>query len=139
MCARLKMVRWRRDLRQALGDNGVEVLLAGFYVDEFRTVTPVNPPGLRWDPNIMKLTCDQALMEKDLPSDQNHGERISNLILNIMNFLTLDTKFTLELPSEFINGRIPTLDTELWISRAGDSQRLMYSFYRKPMASRYWA
>ena len=96
-----------------------------------------NPRGLRWDPNIMKLTFDQAWMEEDLTSNQDHGERTSNLILNIMNSLTLDIKFTLELPSEFISGRIPTLDTELWISRAGDSQRLMYSFYRKPMVSRY--
>ena len=135
--ARLRMARWMRELKETLGENGVEILLAGFYVDDVRMVTTVIPPGLRWDNSKRKLIFDQSWLLEDLESGQDPGERTSHLILGIMNTLTPDLRFTVELPSDFSSGRIPTLDTEWWISREGNSQKLLYSFFRKPMASPY--
>ena len=126
-----------RDLRRTLGDNGVEVMLSAFYVDDVRLVTPVIPPGLRWDPAAGRLTFDQQWMEQDLELEQDHGERTSRLLLQVMNTLTPDLKFTLEVPSQFNKGRIPTLDSEWWIVREGQSQQLLYSFFCKPMSSPY--
>ena len=51
-------------------------------------------------------------MEEDLLDTQPPGERTSRIILSIMDTLTKDLTFTLELPSDFSNGRIPTIDTE---------------------------
>ena len=131
------MARWMKDLKKALVDNGVDVWLAGFYVDDCRVVTPIIPPRLRWDHKTRRLKFNQAWMQEDLESDQDPGERTSHLILNIMNSLTPDIKFTVKLPSEFKRKRIPTLDSEWWIERSGDRQRLLYSFFRKPIASPY--
>ena len=76
VCARLRMVRWMRDLKRVLGENGVKVMMAGFYVDDVRLVTPVIPPGLRWDPHKKKIIFDQAWLVEDLEKDQDQRDRL---------------------------------------------------------------
>ena len=49
-----------------------------------------------------------------------------------MNSIHPNLKFTMEIPEDFDNGKLPTLDTQVWL----EGDRLMYSFYEKPMAAK---
>ena len=42
------------------------------------------------------------------------------------------TLFITETGEEFENGRLPTLDMEMWI----ENGRILYSFYEKPVAAK---
>ena len=64
--AKIRMIRWMRDLKNILRDNGVDPMLAGFYVDDVRTVTPVIPPGVRWCEKSHDLQFSMAWLEEDL-------------------------------------------------------------------------
>ena len=102
-----------KDQVKILQENGVDVLLVAFYVAEVGVVTPIIPPSPRWDQTSSSLEFDQKWMEDDLTNGQDLGESTSLLLLNIMDSLTQDLKFTLELPSQFSSGCLPILDTEL--------------------------
>ena len=59
-----------KDLKRVLELNGVEVDLAGFYVDDIRLVTGLIPPGVRWSREAGRLTFDVNLMEEDIKNFQ---------------------------------------------------------------------
>ena len=60
------MIRWMDDLKRTLVENGLEPLLAGFYVDDVRLATEVIPPGVRWSKELKKLEFNTKWMEEDL-------------------------------------------------------------------------
>ena len=135
--AKIRMIRWMRELKDTLTTNGVDPMLAGFYVDDVRLVTPQIPPGVRWSKEAHQFQFNTHWMEEDLDSNTPAGERTSLQLLQVMNSLAPDLTFTLELPRDFSSGRIPTLDSEWWLELEGDTQSLKYSFYQKPTACPY--
>ena len=59
----------------------------------------------------------------------------------MMNALEVDLRFTIELETDFPSKQIPTLDFSLWLGEVKDDRgtqhKLFYSFFMKPMNTRY--
>ena len=68
--------------------------------------------------------------------DESRGvsstQKTSEVLQDIMNSLYSNLHFTMETGEDFENGRLPTLDTQLWI----EDGRIMYKYYEKPMAAK---
>ena len=39
-------------------------------------------------------------------------------------------------PSDNIDGKLPILDTKMWVEKDGDVEQVRYELYEKPMVSR---
>ena len=87
------------------------------------------------------MICSQQLLE-DQEEEISEVEKTKRVVLSIYNSLAVDIKFTGETVEDFPSGRIPTLDTAIWLEKAAEegqggavTQRIRYSFYEKPMIS----
>ena len=59
--------------------------------------------------------------------------RTARIIQNIANSLEPDIQLTCDTPNNHPSGRMPVLDLEVWVK----DNRIMHSFYSKPMSSKY--
>ena len=56
----------------------------------------------------------------------------ANVLRDIMNSVFTNLNFTMEIGEDFSDGRLPTLDTNLWISNCC----VMYKYFEKPMSTK---
>ena len=62
-----------------------------------------------------------------------HDEKIAKVYQILANFVNKDLKFTIDYPSANVNGKIPILDTEMWIEDNEEKSIIRYRYYEKPM------
>ena len=63
--------------------------------------------------------------------DRRHESRTRRIILDSMNSILDFLTFTLESPSDFPDGKLPTLDINVWI----EAMEIWYQFFQKPMSN----
>ena len=136
--AKFRMINWMRELVTLLEKAGLRVLLAEFYVDDIRLVLDWFDKGYRWDAELGSLSFREEWWEQDDILNLEDDERMGNVILTIMNQISRDLNFTMEVASQFPDKTIPTLDFQLWLDTPELSHpRLYFKFFSKPMASQY--
>ena len=54
-----------------------------------------------------------------------------DMLILAMNSLLKFLKFTMEIAEQFEDGKLPTLDTKIWM----ENRRVWYMFFEKPMAA----
>ena len=79
---------------------------------------------------------ESAWMEdlKSVQTGESKDERMRRLCLPVMNDINPDLSFTAEVAGDFENGRLPTLDFELWMD---DEGLIHHSFFQKAMKCPY--
>ena len=108
-------------------DNKIDFLAYLRYVDDSRTFLKKLRRGVHWKNGKFVYEHSQEIFdnEKNLPDDR----RITNILLDAMNSVMDFLTFTGESPSDFDNGRLPTLDCSIF-SQGG---RIRHVFFEKSM------
>ena len=158
MClSEIRMMMWSRRLMKILEKLGMRVLLSICYVDDLRYVVKLLELGWILDKGTWSLKYDPEVAEKEEAEGVSRSRKTAMIIREVMNNLTPDLSFTVELPEEFEDNKLPTLDLNLWISRKGPGEeeevaqyipaelapageegcpQLRYSFFEKSMANK---
>ena len=119
MClARVVMHDWGEQYQQILTKACLRIALLGSYVDDVRQGTTVLRLGMRFDHTIMefKWSMEAEVEDKTLKEieEEPTNRRMSRICLPAMNAINPDLVFTAEVPEDFADGKLPTLDTKFW-------------------------
>ena len=132
--ARIVMYDWSQKYLRLLLDTNLRVDLLSGYVDDGRQITSKMKLGTRFNQDEKKFEITDEWRLEDEKTGESHHKRMSRECLKAMNSINPDLKFTVEIPEDFIDGRIPTLDTDLWIDENGV---IHHSYFQKSMKSPY--
>ena len=119
--------------------NKIECKLTAGFVDGIRFFLKALRRGAKYNKETKEVYVDKDQETKDHTENTSGTEITRRIIHKIINTITRKhLKFTTETHEMFQNGRLPTLDTEMWVG-VGESgeQKLFYGFYSKPTASPY--
>ena len=114
--------------------------MAACYVDDVRFLTGTIGTGRRWDSKEKRLVCKQEWEREDEISGETDSRRTAREMINIMNSVYRNIQFEPEIPEDFSDSKLPTLDFRMWLDQ-GDEQegrhrdKVMFSFFEKEMAS----
>ena len=133
-CARIQMGVWGRKLRGILNRERIMLDLDACYVDDMRCVTDEIEKGWRWQKEESKFKYNDEWKKEDEESPESNEMRTSKELEKVMNSIFPNIQFEIEVPEQFSDGRLPTLDFSLWIN---EENILMYNYYEKPMSSPY--
>ena len=81
----------------------------------------------------MEFVWNKEAEEEDIVREEQGENKdcfMAMLCLPAMNAINPDLTFTVEVPSDFKDGRLPTLDFSLWMSEDG---QLRHSYFEKEM------
>ena len=132
--ARVRMIRWAKDVLKILEGCSVKVHLCKSYVDDVRFLLEKIVRGYKYEPAVRQLIYDPAYEEKF--KSMNDYQYSSVIMIDIMNSVSNDMKFTMEDQTQYSDKRLPTLDFTLKYSTKG-IHKIQYTFYKKPMASKH--
>ena len=130
--ARLVMIKFGSNYRCCLEMSKMEVRLLAGYVDDVRQGGTAIRYGIRYSAIRMEWswTEDAWNEDKKLQADgESANARMKRICLPALNSINPDLRFTAEIPEEFQNQRLPTLDFELWL----ENNKLRHHYYQKPM------
>ena len=139
-------------------ENNIKVWLAACYVDDVRFLTSIIEKGRRWDAKKKIFDMKKEWLEEDQKVKTSDEKRTATELRKVMNSIFSNIQFTLEIPEDFLDGRLPTLDFACWLEEGGSKnemdhqedpeaecdcrqdhgegrQKIIYSFYEKPMNS----
>ena len=139
-------------VKNTLENNNIRIWLAAGYIDDMRYLTNKIDLGYRWSEEKRSLEYREAWKQEEEYLRYTKEYKTSGEMRKIMNSVLKEIEFTTETVEEFENARIPTLDFTMWVE-TGEACRedteeekelkkrntgyLLYSFYEKPMASRF--
>ena len=112
-----------------LVSNRVKFYGYGRYVDDSRTFLAGIAKGWRWV--VDRFEFSKTWESEDLIENAPDDYRNVCLMVQAMNSLMPFLSFTGEAPSDFENGRLPTLDCDLFVQ----DNLFKFSFFEKPMRS----
>ena len=134
--ARLVMQAWSEEYLTILRRSGLVVDILTGYVDDVRQVSTCLNLGMRYDEEQRKFLYNKEAEMEDLEKKkdgESNNQRMARVCLKAMNAVSKDLEFTVEVPEEFENGRLPTLDFSLWMMDG----LLTHSYFQKSMKSPY--
>ena len=125
---------WGSEWRQILEKTGVKLPQLDGYVDDFRNRSTCLRFGLRWNDNTKEFTWSMEAKREDqmmkYEKMESTNARMARLCLPAINSVNKDLVFTVEIPEEFKDKKLPTLDFLLWLEKNGI---LNWSFFQKEM------
>ena len=109
--------------------------LLSLYVDDQCIVGEPPTEGLFFNKAKNRLEWSTTQQEKD--AKMMTDERSVKLLSEIANSIDVDIQLTYDAPSMNKSGKMPLLDTGVWMTKSEGYQhgKIMFSHYRKPMAS----
>ena len=142
-CARIVMGVWGRKVKEIFEKESIQIWLSAAYVDDVRTVTPVIEKGRRWQFKEKKFLFKDEWKEQDEELDESDQQRTSKEVENAMNSIFKHIQFEMEIPAQFENNKLPTLDFNMWLEKGerkdADPEKkrelILYSFYEKKVGS----
>ena len=147
--ARVVMAEWGSRMMSIMKENNIEVWLAACYVDDVRFITSIIEKGVRWEARTRKFARRDDWIEEDLLENASDEKRTATELQKAMNSIFANLQFTTEIPEDFRDGKLPTLDCRIWPEerpqeKVGDEEqdrdaarrpKLIYSFFEKEMNS----
>ena len=103
------------------------------YVDDSMIVTRAINRGWRYVKG--RMTFSWKTWEED--NDSDYEARTIAVLASIANSINPSIQVTTDCPSNNVSGRMAVLDLELWVEEVNGVPRVMYSFYKKPIASKF--
>ena len=131
-CAIARIVMNEFDARwlEKMESNNIKIRKGQRYMDDLRAILRALKPGWRWLDGGLWY-CDEWKLEDHLAgksSSRITGEALLGSMNDIMDFL----EFILELHEDFVDQKLPTLDTKFFIV---GGNMIHYEFFQKPMSS----
>ena len=99
------------------------------FVDDLNGVFDATEPGLVFTDGKLEVDPKKIYEDETTPSDK----RTMNLVKGIANDIEPMIKLTIDVPSNYEDGKVPMLDTKVWMGCDG---QLNYVCYQKPMRNR---
>ena len=126
---RLVMLEWDQKFLKLARDNQINIYMYKRYVDDSAEGMEALKPGLRWSEEEGRMILHPHLVEEDLelePDLRSMREvvRMGNSIYNMV-------QLTGDCPSGNQNGKMPLLNTEVWV----EGEIVQYKDYRKPCSN----
>ena len=119
-----------RELKRIMEENNLVVKTRLRYVDDLRLLMGFLREGWRW---IGDRIVFRMCWQKEEKAERVDLERkTAGEMKKIMDSIFSNLQFEMETPTMFDNNRLPTLDFELYTME----ERIVYSFYQKPMAKK---
>ena len=125
--ARVVMLDWDIEVTQLARDNQFEIYLHSRYVDDTADAGQALAPGLRWENDNMVFKPE--LVEEDMKTPPDL--RTMREFVKLGSSVNPDVQLTGDCPSNYQTGKMPALDTQIWV----ENGRILYEHYRKPMAN----
>ena len=127
-------------VKEVLKENAVTLFVMMLCVDDARWFLVRLKMGLAYNRSTKLLEFSESQEKLDLESKLTVTEKTSKVLLDIMNDMDPDLKFTTEIVDQFPTGRLPTLDAELWVenittSQGKETKAVRYNFYPKPIST----
>jgi hypothetical protein len=129
--ARIVMIAFDSILRQRLTSLEIQLWTYGRYVDDANTVTTVLPIGTRYVPETDSLETTPESVEEDL--DIEEDLRTFKVIQNIANDIWPEIQWTMDVPSNHPNRRMPMLDLQVGLQDG----EIVFEFYGKVVNTPY--
>ena len=130
--ARVYMINWAKKLIKlceeitANSPAGINIKPDFFniYVDDSLGAFVALPKGIKYCHEKRCLEIDQAIDNENDKSKEDR--RTCDIIVEIANTIDKDIRMTSEVPSDYdeTTGKVPFLDTQLWVDRSNSAQVL---------------
>ena len=111
--------------------DGVDTKLDARYVDDGRTLMHPIKAGWRWSEGESRMVWSKE-QEADDTMNSTWTNRTARAIKDIVNSSNKMLRCTVETCEDFEDGRLPTLDTNIWMERG----RVFNTFYEKGMSAK---
>ena len=136
------MAEWGRRITDILKKE-MTVYLAAFYVDDVRFVTNILEKGKRWSMRDKKFIYRDEWRLEDEAGSETDSRRTTTEVEKAMNSIFENIQFETEIPEDFLERKLPTLDFKMWMEEETGQEddrkrtrgKVMYSFFEKAMAS----
>ena len=116
MCAaRLVMQSWSRQYSSILLRSRLRIPYHTGYVDDGRQGSTTLRLGAVFKKEEQRFVICEQQKQIDEEMQEPTNKRMSRLCKEAMNSINEDLTFTTEVPADFENNRLPTLDFELWL------------------------
>ena len=126
--ASLIMKMWDRTWLKLMKREGIDILSFFRYVDDMKNFLRPLAEGWRWtgDQFEFKSDWEQADRERDVSDQARTTEQLVKAMYSVVDYLQFEGE-----SSEMFNGRLPTLDCEIWFEE--EENDVKFSFFEKPM------
>ena len=127
----LLMKRFDKKNNALLKKLKIETEMSRTFVDDNTVALKSLDPGVRFDPERMKMVIKPELVEadKEVPDDKRTMEELQKIANTVYKYV----QFTTDCPSSHGAGKMTVLDLLMYI---GEDGLIKYEFYQKPCASR---
>ena len=99
--------------------------LLGIYVDDTLNINKVLPKGSRFCSEKKKIIFDVEVKNKDEKNDKTDERRTMDILVEVANSIDKDIVMSGDVPSDFENGKLPFLDTQMWM----EGPKVLFKFY----------
>ena len=127
--ARLVMLDWDSKFINLVKENKLTLYSYTRYVDDTANGMAALPPGTRWGEEEAYMVFLPHLVEED--EEVQADMRTMREVVRMGNSLSPMIQLTGDCPSANPNGKMPLLDTQVWV----EGNKVMHESYRKPMAN----
>ena len=111
-------------------ENKIKVDKKNRYMDDIRAFMRALKEGWRW--KFGKICHTKEWELEDRGSGKSATRRSAEVIIGMMNSVFPFLNFTIEVGEDFVNGKLPSLDLEVWVQ---DGWKVLFNFFEKTMAS----
>ena len=115
--ARLAMVDWDKQWQSRLADTNIEMEDASRYMDDVRAFLFAIREGWRWWEG--ELCWAEDWFDEDVETGQSDLDRTTTILQATMKSIYGFLNFTMEIETDFVDNRLPTLDFKLWVNEEG--------------------
>ena len=122
---------WRKT-----GSKDIKLILSRWYVDDNTVVSSRIEPGWRFNKEMQRMEWKIEWERED--AETQPDQVTAKAMVSIMNSIDPDIQLTWDTPSNNQERRMPVLDLKLWMEQNHEGvNRIRFSYYEKPMASKY--
>ena len=140
--AKIRMKKVLKKLKRILKRSGIRWDTTFIYVDDWRMVMQALKKGVMYCHKCQVFKFSLTQFREDVRLNENDDVRTAKLILEVLNSLEHDLKFTTEVVSDFPSMTLPTLDFQMWPQEGTNNTTgktytsIKYKFYEKEMGSK---
>jgi hypothetical protein len=128
--SRVVMNKWDTRWLELCNRSNIKIGRSNRYMDNIQAFLKALIEGWRWRDGDL---CYKKTWElEDKKSGVSASRRSANILVGMMNDIFLFLSFTIELGEDFPDGKMPSLDTKVWVV---DGWRILYKFFEKMMAT----
>ena len=135
--AKIFMKWWDRQLLGKMEDAGMVIKMYERYIDDINNCIKQTPLGARYIDGRLEITEETKQADKGIPADKRTFEIVSQ----IANSIHRNIQIEIDVPSNYMDGKLPILDLKVWIGKVGSGQneelKIIHKHYTKPISNKY--